>query len=126
MIKVYCDRFAFYGSLRRGMENYRRYQDNLRYLGTQRIQGFSLFALKDYPYAIRVSDPESEIVIEVFQIPDAGIREEIHQLELEAGYTLEIIQLLGINTGIYLYEKCVNNLRVEGGDWVKFFGKESQ
>ncbi|MFZ1806017.1 MAG: gamma-glutamylcyclotransferase [Cyclobacteriaceae bacterium] len=116
------DLFAFYGSLRRGMANFNVYQSDLKYLKTKRIFGYELYALDEYPYAVKSLNGVNSLVVEIFQIENANVVEKIHQMELDAGYIFEIIEVDGENVGIYLFEQQGNNSRVENGDWAEFFG----
>lgn len=116
------DLFAFYGSLRRGMGNYKFYESDLKYIETRRITGYKLYALKDYPYAVRSSVESDSLVIEIFQIEDSRVVQAIHQMELEAGYVLELIEVDGAWVGIYLFEQAGDDSSVESGDWVEFYG----
>lgn len=115
------DLYAFYGSLRRGMSNYLVYQNHLQFHSEHRIDGFKLYALEDYPYAVRTQSTDS-IVVELFRILDEETRINIHQLELGAGYYFETFQLDELRVGIYLFEYAGNNPEVKSGDWVEFFG----
>ncbi len=114
--------FAFYGSLRQGMANYLRYQSSLEFITKETIKGFALYALKDYPYAVKTNNINDELVIEVFKIEDEITRQNIHQLELDAGYIFELIDIAGMKVCIYLFKEPGNNHFVKSGDWVEFFG----
>lgn len=116
------DLFAFYGSLRRGMNNFRVYQHDLKYLKTRRISGYELFALEEYPYAVSTQKKSSSIVVEIYSIENVSVARAIHEMEIEAGYVFERIEVDGDHVGIYLFEKPGNNPKVENGDWVEFFG----
>jgi len=103
------------------MSNYRVYKDQLQFHSRHRINGFKLFALEDYPYAVQTQSSDS-IVVELFRILDEQTRINIHQLELDAGYYFETFQLNDLQVGIYLFEFAGNNPEVKSGDWVEFFG----
>jgi gamma-glutamylcyclotransferase (GGCT)/AIG2-like uncharacterized protein YtfP len=118
--------FAFYGSLRKGMENFKAYQSDLKYLKTRRIAGFELYALEEYPYAVKTDVFSQMLVVEVFEIEDQRVAETIHQMELEAGYIFELIEVDGEKVGIYLFEQSEGDSKVESGDWVEFFGSNKQ
>ena len=66
--------------------------------------------------------PSCSIVVEIFEVENENVRKAIHQMEGEAGYVLVPIEVDGKRVGIYLFERAGNELRVNGGDWVKFFG----
>ena len=115
--------FAFYGSLRRGMPLYQQYQSHLEYQFSVWLKGFELYSLGPYPYAIRSSDPSSKILVEIFWIEDERTRYEIQEIELQAGYVLEEIEVRGTNSRIFLFSKNGNDPKVLSGDWVDFFGR---
>lgn len=112
--------FAFYGSLRRGMENYSAYEDELEYLFSARLKGYRLHSLGEYPFAVRTSDDDA-ITVEVFQTTSESAASGIHQLEIDAGYECEEISIDGLKVKIYLYRDHGNYREVDGGDWVTFF-----
>ncbi|HOO09588.1 MAG TPA: gamma-glutamylcyclotransferase [Cyclobacteriaceae bacterium] len=114
--------YAFYGSLRRGMANYNIYRYGLKYIETRRVFGYELLTLGKYPYAVKSPHPSCSIVVEIFEVENENVRKAIHQMEGEAGYVLVPIEVDGKRVGIYLFERAGNELRVNGGDWVKFFG----
>jgi gamma-glutamylcyclotransferase (GGCT)/AIG2-like uncharacterized protein YtfP len=119
---VKTDFFAFYGSLRRGMANYKIYQESLAYVETIRISGFKMYALEEYPYAVRSNEGTDSIVIEVFEITNTDTKSAIHELEISVGYVFDIIEINGRQVCIYLFENPGNDLAVNNGDWVEFFG----
>ena len=114
------DLYAFYGSLRRGMENYAAYKDDLRYLYSARLQGYQLFSRGEYPFAVRTGGTGA-IVVEVFRIANSNAAKEIHQMELEEGYYAAEEVINGKRTIIYLLDSDENYPEVPGGDWVTFF-----
>lgn len=114
--------FAFYGSLRQGMANYLTYKSSLEFITKKTITGFALYALPDYPYAVKTNNEKDELVIEVFRIKDEITIQNIHKLELDAGYNFDLIDVVGMKVCIYLFEEPGNNQKVKSGDWVEFFG----
>jgi gamma-glutamylcyclotransferase (GGCT)/AIG2-like uncharacterized protein YtfP len=112
--------FAFYGSLRRGMENYNVYKDDLLYLYSTRLQGYRLFSRGQYPFAVKTGGKEA-IVVEVFQMKNSRTAESIHRLEMEEGYYRAEEMINGKKTTIYLFGDGKNYPEVPGGDWVTFF-----
>jgi gamma-glutamylcyclotransferase (GGCT)/AIG2-like uncharacterized protein YtfP len=113
--------FAFYGSLRRGMENHDLHGDHLKYLFSARLRGYRLYSRGEFPVAIKSASNADSIVVELFSIVDRSTREMIHKLEMDEGYYLEKINVDGIDAAIYLYESPGKYKHVEGGDWVTFF-----
>lgn len=113
--------FAFYGSLRRGMENHVLHRDHLKYLFSARLRGYALYSRGEFPVAVRSSDLNDSIVVEIFSIVDRTTREMIHKLEMDEGYYLEIIKVGEIDAAIYLFRSPENYQPVRGGDWVTFF-----
>jgi gamma-glutamylcyclotransferase (GGCT)/AIG2-like uncharacterized protein YtfP len=113
--------FAFYGSLRRGMENHALHSDHLKYLFSARLRGYRLYSRGEFPVAVKSASPSDSMVVELFSIVDRSTREMIHKLEMDEGYYLEKINVDGIDTGIYLFNDPGNYQHVESGDWVTFF-----
>ena len=114
--------YAFYGSLRRGMSNYRYYEKGLEFLYMDVIPGYRLYALEEYPYAVRTGNPKDLLTVEVFRVGDPAVERDIHTLELEVGYFYDEVVLRNQPVGIYLFEKAGTEPLVKGGDWIKFFG----
>jgi gamma-glutamylcyclotransferase (GGCT)/AIG2-like uncharacterized protein YtfP len=114
--------YAFYGSLRRGMMYYEVFKDGLEYQFSAQVEGFKLYALKSYPFAIKTNLSMDSIEVEVFKVINSDIEKKIHELELGVGYYYDEIKIKSIIAGIYLFYKPENYPEVKGGDWVKFFG----
>ena len=111
--------YAFYGSLRLGMENYNRFKDGLEFLRKEELRGFKLFSLTDYPYAIATENRGDCMVVELFKITNSKTEELIHQVEMDAGYIFANIEIAKQKFGIYLFtEARENDVCVESGDWV--------
>jgi len=115
--------YAFYGSLRRGMRLHKQFKNNLHYLHSAWLKGYELYSLGNYPYAIKSSDPAHKILVEVMLISDAETEKNICDIEIEAGYYAEKIQVGDEQLAIFLLENAANNLRIKSGDWVTFFGQ---
>jgi gamma-glutamylcyclotransferase (GGCT)/AIG2-like uncharacterized protein YtfP len=113
--------FAFYGSLRRGMENHALHENHLKYLFSARLAGYQLYSRGEFPVAVAAQSTTDSIVVEVFKIEDASTREMIHKLEMDEGYYLRAINIDRQQVGIYLVDDKKNYQYVEGGDWVTFF-----
>ncbi|MEI9920278.1 MAG: gamma-glutamylcyclotransferase family protein [Bacteroidota bacterium] len=113
--------FAFYGSLRRGMENHSLHDNHLKYLFSARLRGYRLYSMGEFPFAVKSSSLSDSIVVEVFNIIDRSTREMIHKLEMDEGYYLELVKIDEVEAGIYLYKEPGNYRYVEDGDWVTFF-----
>ena len=113
--------FAFYGSLRRGMENHILHKNHLKYLFSARLRGYSLYSRGEFPIAVKTSGANDSIVVELFSIADRDTREMIHKLEMDEGYYLENITINGTEAGIYLFRSPENYQPVRSGDWVTFF-----
>ncbi len=114
--------YAFYGSLRRGMSNYRHFENGLEFLREVVLEGYQLYAMDEYPYAVRTDKLTDILTVEIFRITDPSIERAIHILEMSVGYYYDEIALHGKRVGIYLYEKGGSETLVKGGDWVQFFG----
>lgn len=113
--------YAFYGSLRCGLENYQAYGNGaLRHLHTCRIAGFRMYSMGSYPYAIR-SFNEEQICVELFRITDQAVERAIHEMELEAEYYYDEVEIDGRKFGIYLFrQERPGDLHITDGDWKDF------
>lgn len=114
--------YAFYGSLRRGMENFEQFRHGLRFRFQTVIAGYRLHAMSHYPYAVYTGREEDKMTVEIFEITNAGVEKEIHALETRVGYILDTVSIEGVPTGIYLFPQAGPEPLVQEGDWVKFFG----
>lgn len=113
--------YAFYGSLRRGMENYEPLKDHLVYLFSCWLPGYQLYSLGPYPFAYQTASTNDKILVEVFEVTDKEAERTIHAIEMEAGYFLDSIMIDNHTVKIYLFENVSDYPFVFGGDWVKFF-----
>ena len=60
--------FGFYGSLRRGMRLHHQFKSDLHYLYSVWLQGYDLYSLGNYPFAVKSSDLNHKIMVEVVSI----------------------------------------------------------
>ncbi len=113
--------YAFYGSLRRGMNNHALYEHELQYQRTVVLKGYALYALVDYPYAVKTGDPQDTLVAELYTIPNPQTKQTIHDMELDAGYIFSEEQIAEGKFGIYIFAAPGrDDVRVPGGDWVAY------
>ena len=114
--------YAYYGSLRRGMSNYREFETSLQFLYREIISGYRMYALEYFPYAVKSTDSSDLITVEVFRVTDPAAEKAIHQLELREGYYYDEVKIRDEHVGIYLFRKPGSEPLVKNGDWVNFFG----
>jgi gamma-glutamylcyclotransferase (GGCT)/AIG2-like uncharacterized protein YtfP len=112
--------YAFYGSLRKGMDNYERYRDAMVYLYSIRLKDFKLYSRGLYP-CVAKSTHENSVLVEVFRITDPQLEKEIHEMELEEGYVYEEVLINDQLVGIYVFVNIENFTEVKSGDWVTFY-----
>jgi len=113
--------YAFYGTLRRGEENYALYRQDLIYLRTVILPGYKMYSLREYPYIIKSEKLVDTIVADLFKITSAETEQMIHEMELEAGYVFSEVEIADIKFGIYLFKaKNENHPEVGSGDWSSF------
>jgi gamma-glutamylcyclotransferase (GGCT)/AIG2-like uncharacterized protein YtfP len=113
--------YAFYGSLRRGLHNYQRFESHLHYQFSCWLKGYQLYSFGEFPFAIKTHRDEDKILVEVFEIAHEEIQRQIDDLELGYGYFIEEILIDEKPVKIYLFENKANYPLAAGGDWVKFF-----
>jgi gamma-glutamylcyclotransferase (GGCT)/AIG2-like uncharacterized protein YtfP len=114
--------YAFYGTLRSGMENNIYYGAHaLESLGIVELKGYLLFSLGEYPYAIKTPDLSKTIKAELFRINDKTIERDIHDMEISVEYYYDEVLYKSSLFGIYLFKHSGNgDILIEYGDWVKF------
>jgi gamma-glutamylcyclotransferase (GGCT)/AIG2-like uncharacterized protein YtfP len=118
--------YAFYGTLRRDMANYKYYKNGLQFIGVSELAGYRMFSLVNYPYAVFTGNPENKITIELFEILDEVTEERIINLEVQAGYILEEVRIAEENYKIFLFADFNRqHPEISHGDWVVHKGKSS-
>ena len=114
--------YAFYGSLRRGMINYLEFETALQFLYQDILSGYQMYAMENFPYAVKTDNPSDLITVEVFRIINPDVERSIHRLEMTEGYYYDEVKIRDTNTGIYLFRSPGSDPLVKSGDWVNFFG----
>jgi gamma-glutamylcyclotransferase (GGCT)/AIG2-like uncharacterized protein YtfP len=110
-------RYAFYGTLRPGMELYEAYRPGMTHLGQTILEGYRLYSLGEYPYAVPSS--AGRIVVDLYKLEPEWAR-EIHEMEIEAGYYYDEIIIDGLAFGIYLFDRPgAQDLEIRSGDWAR-------
>ena|SRR6187200_1802994 len=111
--------YAFYGTLRQGMENHLAFAKALTFLRTVTVKGYRMYSLGEYPYVIYTSDSDDQIVVDLFQITSIEAEELIYEMEIDADYIRSSVVIDGNKFGIYLFAgKRDGDEHVSGGDWV--------
>lgn len=110
-------RYAFYGTLRPGMELHQVYQPGMTHLEQALLEGYRLYSLGDYPYA--VPSASGRIAVDLYRLePDCA--QEIHEMEIEAGYYYDEIIIDGLAFGIYLFDRARSgDPEIRSGDWAR-------
>lgn len=122
--------YAFYGSLRKGMYNYRHFEHHLEYLFTHDLPGYKMFALARFPLAVKTNQSTDIIKVEIMRITNPETEKQIHELELNEGYVYEGLKIRELEVGIYLFSESKDRNQptktlevIKTGDWVEFFGQ---
>ncbi|HTF18104.1 MAG TPA: gamma-glutamylcyclotransferase family protein [Chryseolinea sp.] len=111
--------YAFYGTLRQGMENHLAFAKALAYLKTETLTGYRMYSLGEYPYIVYTGHANDLIVVDLFHIANSEAEEMIHEMEIDAGYILSSVVIDGSKFGIYLFvANQVGDELLPGGDWV--------
>jgi gamma-glutamylcyclotransferase (GGCT)/AIG2-like uncharacterized protein YtfP len=112
--------YVFYGTLRMGMENHTFYTDGMNYIDTVTLFGYRLISLGEYPYAVATGDPSNKIKVELFRLDEQQAK-AIYEMELEAGYYYEEIQIGQKKYGIFLFPQVnPNDEEIDSGDWAAY------
>jgi gamma-glutamylcyclotransferase (GGCT)/AIG2-like uncharacterized protein YtfP len=114
-------RYAFYGSLRKGLANFARFGHDFEFISTERILGFRMYAMEHYPYVVYTGNQADTIVVEIVEIKDAETELELHLFELSVGYIYQEIEFREGAVGIYVFENYGDDPIVPDGDWVSYF-----
>ena len=113
--------YAFYGTLRNGMENHLLYKSGMVFLESVALPGFCLYSAGEYPYAVRSPMPHRIIQADLFKITDPIVAEAIHAMELEVDYFYDEVDVKGTAYGIYLFPAPrVHDAEIVSGDWVQY------
>ena len=115
-------KYAFYGSLRRGMSKYLEFEKGLEFQYQEIISGYGMYALQDFPYAVKTGNPSDLVTVEVFRIINPDVERAIYGVEMTEGYYYDEVKIRNEKIGIYLFKKAGSDPLVKGGDWVNFFG----
>ena len=111
--------YAFYGTLRQGMENHLAFAKALTYLKTVTVKGYRMYSLHEYPYAMHTSHVNDQIVVDLFHVTSIEAEEMIYEMEIDADYILSSLEIEGNKFGIYLFAgNRDGDEYLPGGDWV--------
>jgi gamma-glutamylcyclotransferase (GGCT)/AIG2-like uncharacterized protein YtfP len=105
------------------MRLHKQFKNSLHYSHSTWLKGYDLYAIGNYPCAVKSLDQTHKILVEVMWFSDVEAETAIHKIEMEAGYHAEKIQIGNDPVTIFLFEEAANNLRIDSGDWVIFFGQ---
>jgi gamma-glutamylcyclotransferase (GGCT)/AIG2-like uncharacterized protein YtfP len=125
--QVVPEKFAFYGSLRKGHGNYRWAVEpaiGMKFDGDIELGGYKMFDIgsKAYPFIVKTEDLTDTITVELYTIPDREKAVRIHAMELGAGYYAEEIWVDGQAYTIYAKHGDFEGRykEVVGGDWTAY------
>jgi gamma-glutamylcyclotransferase (GGCT)/AIG2-like uncharacterized protein YtfP len=104
------------------MRLHKQFHEHLHYLYSAWLPGYTMYTLGNYPFIVKTTDPSQKILIEVTGVHDLETQETINKIELDAGYVSEKIIVRNDEVTIFLFNSPANNMRIESGDWVTFFG----
>lgn len=102
------------------MENHAFYSDGMSYIDTVTLPGYRLISLGEYPYAVPTGDPLNKIKVELFRLNEQQAK-AIYDMELDAGYYYEDIQIGQKKYGIFLFSQVnPNDEEISSGDWEEY------
>ena len=113
--------YLFYGTLRTGMSNYQHFKSNLVSKGVVILNGFKLFAKKDYPYAVQSDSRKDKVVAEKMEVETLEAQLAIYKLEIQAGYYYDELLVGNQKFGIFLYsQQNPKDPQIIDGDWLNY------
>ena len=123
-------RLFFYGSLRKGQDNYERFMRDwpgaITDVASGRIAGWALADLGTH-CSIVPADPASTVIGDVFDVP-AEVFQHIERMETEYEYVRTPVEVLtgpggqAIRADAYLFarpDEIKDCPRIAGGDWTR-------
>jgi gamma-glutamylcyclotransferase (GGCT)/AIG2-like uncharacterized protein YtfP len=121
-------RLFVYGTLRKGESNHLFYLQGALEEGITRVNGFSMFALRGYPFVL--PDPTGSIEVESYLVT-TDMLERIDLLELFLGAgnpeneyeRIEVTAQNGLTGFLYVYADATNadtRYPIENGNWPEY------
>lgn len=110
-----------YGTLRKGMPNFKHYKAGLEYLKTIELKGYRLWRHKTLPLATRTGLSADTIVCDLLYVENTSYSKTIDMMELGAEYFIDVTLIDGEPYKLYLYDHVPSGAqRIPDGDWKKF------
>lgn len=115
---------AVYGTLRRS--EYNHYPVGVEVKPPVRKSGYKMYSMGGFPAVVKTGNDEDSVVFEpqVYRLDaeeDYENMASIDQMEIGAGYYIDVVEINGEYYKVYLYSpgSAKGLTEVEGGDWVK-------
>lgn len=111
---------AVYGSLRPGMYN----ADKIKYthMGTHNIAGYEMYDLGSYPGIVKTTSFLDKVEVDLIEV-DAQTGAAIDIMEINAGYFIVPIYIMGTLCKLYVYDRKYikdDMIPIKNGNWVDY------
>lgn len=113
---------AVYGTLREGQGNWSwALRGRSEQLGAAYLDGFVMYNTGGFPAAVRTTDGDSRILVEVYEVDDE-VFSDLDRLEgYPTMYTREQVETEYGKAWLYIWNFDLGGLQlIPEGDWVKF------
>lgn len=109
-----------YGTLKMGFYNHNRFGFDQKsfYWGEAVLKGALMYDLGSYPCIVLTGKENDLVHGELYEIFDSSCDNNIHNMEVGAGYRKELVDINGISTAVYVYNEIHSGARlIEKGLW---------
>ena len=123
------NKVAVYGSLREGLHNHSVLGDS-ELLGTDELEGFSMYSLGSFPYVRPVDEADKKIKVEVYEV-NADTARRLDMLEGYRGDNTSFYDRKEVETAhgdawiYFIDEDPSGSPEVENGDWKEYYNPAS-
>ncbi len=111
-----------YGTLRKGGGLNYKLDEVAQYVGTFRT--YPKYTLYDVGCPCLSKFGDTSVTGDVFAVEDLGQIAHIHNMEVRAGYTLELVELIGFSNPVFAYfqspDPTWQSPIIYGGDWISY------
>lgn len=115
-----------YGTLRKGMPNFKHFGSGLEHLETIELQGYKLYAWKTLPFVVQTGIKSDTVKCDLLFVDSPLYSRNIDKMELSYDYFIDTIMWDNNPYKIYLYTNVKEEAKeVPSGDWKEYAKKNN-